>query len=127
YGKDLDERRTPLESGLGWVTRFDKGDFIGREALLRAREEGVASRLVGFRMLERGFPRPGYPVRVGGATVGEVTSGALSPSLGEGIGMTYLPVEAARPGTRIEILIRDRPVPAEVVRPPFYTKGSLRR
>lgn len=127
YGNDLDERRTPLESGLGWVTRFDKGDFIGREALLRAREEGVASRLVGFRMLERGFPRPGYPVRVGGATVGEVTSGALSPSLGEGIGMTYLPVEAARPGTRIEILIRDRPVPAEVVRPPFYTKGSLRR
>ena len=127
YGNDLDEDHTPLESGLGWVTKIDKGDFVGRDALRRLKEEGVATRLAGFRMLERGFPRPGYPVRFDGAVVGEVTSGTLSPSLGEGIGMAYLPVAAAKPGTRIEVMIRDRAVPAEVVRPPFYTGGSVRR
>jgi aminomethyltransferase len=126
YGNDLDERRTPLEAGLGWVVKLDKGEFVGRDALRRRKEEGVRERLAGFRLRERGFPRPGYAVRVGGEPVGEVTSGVVSPSLGEGIGMAYLPVEAARPGTAIEIVIRDRPVAAEVVRPPFYTGGSVR-
>ncbi len=127
YGNDLDEAHTPLEAGLGWVTKLDKGVFVGRDALRRQKEEGVPARLVGFRLLERGFPRHGYPVRYGGRVVGEVTSGTLSPSLGGGIGMAYLPPQAARPGTRVEIMIRDQPFAAEVVRPPFYTGGSVRR
>jgi aminomethyltransferase len=126
YGNDLDDRRTPLEAGLGWVVKLDKGDFVGRDALLRQKEGGIAERLAGFRLLARGFPRHGYPVRVGGAAVGEVTSGVLGPSTGEGIGMAYLPAAAAKPGSRIEIVIRGQPIPAEVVRPPFYTGGSVK-
>ena len=127
YGNDLDERRTPLEAGLGWVVKLDKGDFVGREALARQKEEGLAEKLAGFVLQERGFPRQGYEIRFRGEPVGEVTSGVLSHSIGQGIGMGYVPVEASKPGTRIEIVIRDRPVPAEVVRPPFYEDGSLRR
>jgi aminomethyltransferase len=127
YGNDLDEGHTPLEAGLGWVTKLDKGDFVGREALARQKEEGVRRRLVGFRLKERGFPRPHYPVSVDGQNVGEVTSGTLSPTLGEGIGMAYVPAEASKPGTEIGIVIRDRAVPAEVVKPPFHTGGSAKR
>jgi aminomethyltransferase len=126
YGNDLDEGRTPLDAGLGWVTKLDKGDFVGRDALLAQKAQGVAARLAGFRLKDRGFPRHGYPVQVNGQTVGEVTSGVLSPTLGEGIGMAYLPVGAAKPGTEIAVLIRDRAVPAEVVKPPFNTQGTVR-
>jgi aminomethyltransferase len=126
YGNDLDESRTPLEAGLGWIVKLDKGEFIGREALVRQKEAGIRERLAGFRLLERGFPRHGYALRYEGSPAGEVTSGVSSPSLGQGIGMAYLPVAAARPGSRIEVMIRDQPVPAEVVRPPFYTRGSIR-
>lgn len=127
YGNDLDDNHTPLEAGLGWVVKLGKGDFLGREALRRRKEEGLRERLVGFRLLERAFPRHGYEVRFQGEPAGEVTSGILSPSLDQGIGLAYVPVEAANPGTVIEVVIRNRPVPAEVVRPPFYTDGSLRR
>lgn len=127
YGNDLDEGHTPLEAGLAWVTRLDKGPFVGREALKAQKEAGVARRLVGFRLKERGFPRPHYPVSVGGQVVGEVTSGTLSPTLGEGIGMAYVPTAAAKPGTEIGIVIRDRAVPAEVVKPPFHTTGTVKR
>jgi aminomethyltransferase len=127
YGNDMDERRTPLEAGLAWVVKLDKGPFVGREALLRQKEVGVQVRLAGFRLTERGFPRPGYAVRAAGEAAGEVTSGVVSPSLGEGIGMAYLPVDAAKPGTEIEVVIRDRPIPAVVVRPPFYKQGSVRK
>lgn len=126
YGNDLDESRTPLEAGLGWVVKLDKGDFVGREALVRQKEGGVAEKLVGFRLLERGFPRHGYPVQIDGEPAGTVTSGVLSPSTGEGVGMAYLPAGSAKPGTRIEVVIRGQPIPAEVVRPPFYTRGSLK-
>jgi aminomethyltransferase len=127
YGNDLDEETTPLEGGLAWVTKLDKGDFLARAALARQKQEGVQRRLVGFRLLERGFPRHGYPVRYEGREVGTVTSGIVSPSLGQGIGMAYVPVAASKPGTAIEIVIRGQGVPAEVVRPPFYTGGSVRR
>ena len=127
YGNDLDEGHTPLEGGLGWVTRLDKGDFVGRDALARQKEAGVQRRLVGFRLKERGFPRPHYPVSHDGRNVGEVTSGTLSPTLSEGIGMAYVPAELAKPGTEIGIVIRDRAVPAEVVKPPFHTGGSAKR
>ena len=126
YGNDL-TTTTPLEAGLGWVVKLGKGDFLGREALQRRKDEGLRERLVGFRLQERAFPRHGYEVRFQGEPVGEVTSGILSPSVDQGIGLAYVPVEAANPGTAIEVVIRNRPVPAEVVRPPFYTGGSLRR
>ncbi|MBW3552792.1 MAG: glycine cleavage system aminomethyltransferase GcvT [Gemmatimonadetes bacterium] len=127
YGNDLDESRTPLEAGLGWAVKLDKGDFVGRDALAAQKEAGLRQRLAGFVMREKAFPRHGYEIRVGGEPAGEVTSGVLSPTTGKGVGLAYLPADAARPGTGIEIMIRDRAVPAEVVRPPFYTEGSLRR
>ena len=126
YGNDLDEARTPLEAGLAWVTKLDKGDFVGRDALRRQKEEGVKVRLAGFKLRERGFPRHGYPVEFNGDRSGEVTSGTLSPTLGYGVGLAYVPVEAAKPGTEIGIVIRDKAVPAEVVRPPFHTGGTVR-
>ncbi|HUF51494.1 MAG TPA: glycine cleavage system aminomethyltransferase GcvT [Longimicrobiales bacterium] len=127
YGNDLDERRTPLEAGLGWITKFDKGDFSGRDALQRQQDAGVREKLVGFICQERGFPRHGYTVRVHGEAVGEVTSGIVSPMLQQGIGMAYVPAEYAKAGTRIEIMVRDKPIPAEVTRPPFYREGSVRK
>jgi len=127
YGNDLDESRNPFEAGLGWVTRLDKGEFAARDALARIREEGVRQRLVGFRLQERGFPRPGYPLARDGTEIGAVTSGTLSPSLGAGIGMGYVPPELARPGTEIDVVIRGQPVPAVVVRPPFHTGGSIQK
>ena len=127
YGNDLDENHTPLEAGLGWVVKFDKGDFVGRDALAQLRERGVRQKLVGFVMKERGFPRHGYDVRMNGEPGGVVTSGIVSPSTGQGIGMAYVPTESAKAGTTIEIMIRDKPTPAEVVRPPFYKSGSVRK
>lgn len=126
YGNDLDDGTTPLEAGLGWLVKFGKDEFIGREALVRQKASGLSRRLRGFRLLERGFPRPGYDVVFDGAVRGVVRSGTLSPTLGEGIGMAYLPPEAG-PGAEISVMIRDAAVPAEVVSLPFYTEGSLRK
>ncbi len=127
YGSDIDEQTTPLEAGLGWTVKLDKGDFVGREALLAQKEAGVERKLCGFTLSERGFPRPGYEIRCQGESVGEVRSGTVGPSLGQGIGTGYLPGECAAPGTALEIMIRGRGVPAEVTRPPFYKGGSLKR
>ncbi len=126
YGNDLDDGRTPLEAGLGWVVKPAKGEFVGRDALARQKEEGVAWKLVGFELLEKGFPRHGYRVRVDGQDAGEVTSGTMSPSLGTGIGMAYVPAAAGTAGTEIGIVIRDRDVPARVVKPPFWKRGTVR-
>lgn len=127
YGNDIDDETSPLEAGLGWTVKFDKGDFIGRAKLLEQKEKGVARKLSGFTLGERGFPRPGYEIRCGGEVVGTVRSGTVGPSVGAGIGTGYLPTERAKPGTAIEILIRGRPVPAEVTRMPFYKGGSIKR
>ena len=127
YGNDLDEEHSPLEAGLGWVVKLDPDDFVGRDVLARQKEEGVEQKLIGFVLQERGFPRHGYEIRHGGEPVGEVTSGVLSHSTGDGIGMGYVPVDASKPGTEIEIVIRDKAIPAVVQRPPFYTDGSLKR
>lgn len=126
YGNDLDDGTSPLEAGLGWLVKLDKKDFIGRDALIRQKTDGLARRLRGFRLLERGFPRPGYEVSFDGTVCGIVRSGTLSPSLGEGIGTAYLP-PAAKPGSAVELSIRDRSIPAEVVAMPFFAKGSLRK
>ncbi|MGW8267567.1 MAG: glycine cleavage system aminomethyltransferase GcvT [Longimicrobiales bacterium] len=127
YGNDLDEEHTPLESGLGWITKLDKGEFIGREALVKQKEEGVNRRLVGFKLTEKGFPRHGYPITSGESDVGVVTSGVVSPSLGIGIGMGYVPTELSGAGSEIGVRIRNKIIPAVVHRPPFYTEGSIRR
>jgi aminomethyltransferase len=127
YGNDIDGRRTPLEAGLGWVTKLDKGDFVGSARMRAQKAEGVKERLVGFALKEQGFPRHGYTVRYRGEPAGEVTSGIVSPSTGQGIGMAYVPVEAAKAGSEIEIVIRDRAIPAEVVKTPFYKNGSVRK
>jgi aminomethyltransferase len=127
YGNDLDEQHNPLEAGLGWVVKLDKGDFIGSTALRQAKDQGVLQKLIGFQLNERGFPRHGYVVRHQTQPVGEVTSGILSPTLQRGIGMAYVSVEVAKPGTSIDVLIRDRPHGATVVRPPFHQQGSVRK
>jgi aminomethyltransferase len=127
YGNDIDVQHTPLEAGLGWITKLDKGEFIGRDALRKQKESGVRERLVGFVCQERGFPRHGYAVHVDGEPAGTVTSGIVSPMLQQGIGMAYVPAESAKPGTRIDIMVRDKAIPAEVVRPPFYQHGSVRK
>lgn len=127
YGNDIDESTQPYEAGLGWTVKLDKGDFIASEALRELRREGSRRKLAGIRLVERGFPRPGYEIEHEGKAVGVVTSGTVSPSLGEGIGLGYLPPELASPGTSIGVRIRDRSVAAQVVRPPFYTAGSIRK
>jgi aminomethyltransferase len=127
YGSDMDETRTPLEAGLAWITRLDKGDFIGRDAIARQKEQGVQQRLAGFICRERGFPRHGYEVRIDGAAAGAVTSGIVSPMLQQGIGMCYVPAASAKAGTSVDIMVRDKAIPAEIVRPPFYRDGSVRK
>ena len=127
YGNDLDEDHTPLEAGLGWITKLDKGEFSGRAALAAQKEHGVKRRLVGIKLKERGFPRPGYDVLEDGEPVGVVTSGTVSPSLGIGIALAWVPSRLAALGSELAIKLRGKPVRAEVVRPPFYTTGSIRR
>lgn len=127
YGSDIDQSTDPYEAGLGWIVKLDKGEFVGREALAAIRDRDPTRKLVGFRVLERGFPRPGYPVRLDGTVVDEVRSGTVSPTLRYGIGTCYLPAECSTSGTRLEVEVRGRSVPAEVVKTPFYTDGSLKR
>ena len=127
YGNDLDEEHSALESGLGWVVKPGKGDFSGRNALVSEKAAGVSRRLVGLRLLERGFPRPGYEILARGEVAGALTSGTVSPSLGEGIAMGYLPAPLAARGTEVAVRIRRAEVPAVVARPPFYRDGSIRR
>jgi aminomethyltransferase len=127
YGADLDEEHTPLEAGLGWVVKLEKGPFVGREALVRQREEGVQRKLVGIRLEERGFPRPGYPVVASGEVVGTVTSGTVSPRLGCGIALAYLSAAATEVATPVAVRIRERDIAGSVVKPPFYKDGSRKR
>ena len=127
YGNDLDDQHTPLESGLAWITKWDKGDFIGRDALVKQKEAGVPRRLVGLRLTEKGFPRPGYTVQSDGTDVGVVTSGTVSPSLGYGVAMAFVTPDFAKADTQLQIDVRGKVLQAVVQRPPFYTQGSIRR
>jgi aminomethyltransferase len=128
YGNEIDDTITPLEANLGWIVKLDKGaPFLGLDALRTQKQRGVTRRLVGFRLEGRGFPRRGYPVHQGGREVDVVRSGTLSPSLGYGIGTTYLPAAVAKPGTKFEVECRGERLPAEVVKLPFWTKGSVKK
>lgn len=125
FGQDLGPDRTPLEAGLGWAVALDKGPFPGREAIVRQAVEGVPSRLRGLVTTgRRHIPRAHQQVRSGGDTVGEVTSGTFSPTLGVGIALSYLsPAEAFEPGAEVEIDVRGRAASARVVTPPFVDRS----
>lgn len=128
YGHELDDRTSPLEAGLGAFVALDKGDFVGRERLVAQKSQGLTRRCVAFRMTDRSAPpRPQYPIWSADATdqpAGLVVSGTQSPSLGIGIGMGYVPPSLAPTGTRLEIEIRGRRYPAEVVPKPIYRRTS---
>ena len=128
YGNEIDDTTTPLEAGLGWIVKLDKGaPFTGADAHRAQKQHGITRRLVGFRLEGRGFPRHGYPVQAEGREVDIVRSGTMSPSLGAGIGTTYLPAATAKAGTKFEVDCRGEKIPAEVVKMPFWTKGSARK
>lgn len=119
YGNDIDETTNPLEAGLKWTVNFD-GNFLGREALLAAKEEGLKRRLAGFKMLDRGVPRQHCPILHEGRVVGEVTSGTRSPTLDKTIGLGYIEVPFHKRGTEIAIEIRGKSLAAKVIKTPFY-------
>lgn len=119
YGNDIDETTNALEAGLGWVTKFNT-DFIGSQALLRTKESGLTQKLVGFKMLDKGIPRNGYVIKDGqGQTIGRVTSGTLSPSLGYGIGLGYVTLSSSQLDQEIFIEVRSKALKAVVVKLPF--------
>ncbi len=124
YGNDIDDTTSPIEAGLGWITKFTK-DFIDKDLLQKQKTEGTDRKLVGFEMMERGIPRHGYEITdMNGKVIGHVTSGTQSPVLNKGIGMGYIKTEFCKKGTEIGIAIRDKEIKAIVVRPPFITQGS---
>jgi aminomethyltransferase len=122
YGNDINDNTSPIEAGLGWITKFAEGkDFIDREFLFKQKQEGVARKLTGFKLLERGIPRQHYPIVDNtGTHIGEVTSGTMSPMLNAGIGMGYIKTAMTEPGKEIQIEIRNKKLKAIVVSPPFY-------
>ena len=124
YGNDMDETKTLLEAGLGWIVKLDKGDFVGRGALEKQKREGVRRSLVGFEMLGRDIARDHYPVLMNGQEIGQVTSGSPSITLKKNIGLTYLPVEHRAPGSQFQVSIRGRACDAQVVPTPFYKRRS---
>ena len=124
YGNELAADISPLEAGLGWAVKLDKGSFVGRDAMQEMKTQGVPRRTVGFRLLQRaGSARHGYPVQVDGREVGVVTSGTYSPTLEAEIGLALVEARAAGVGKPLDIVIRGRPVPAKQVKLPFYRRG----
>jgi len=124
YGNDIWEETNPLEARMSWVTRLDKGDFLGRDALLRVKNEGLTRRLVGLELEGRVFPRQGYPILHEEREVGKVSSGTVAPSLNIPIALGYVPSELAAVGTTLQVDCRGRLAEGAVVRLPFYKEGS---
>jgi aminomethyltransferase len=122
YGSDMDDATTPLEAGLGWVVKFDKDDFIGRDAMLRQKERGLPRKLVGFVLTDPGIARHGFDVLHDGVKVGIVTSGTRSPTLKTSIGLAFVPPSLAAEGSTFAVDVRGRPASAQVVKTPFYTR-----
>ena len=127
YGHEIHASITPWEAGLDWIVKLDKGEFLGRDALVRQKEKGIARKLIGFEMKGRGIGRDGYEVFIDGVAAGWVTSGGPAPALDKNIGMCYLPVAQAVPGQKIEIMIRGRGVEAETVPLPFYKRVNPKK
>jgi aminomethyltransferase len=127
YGNDIDETTNPLEAGLGWVVKFDKGDFVGRAALEEIKARGVGRRMVGFEMVGRGIARHGYPITdSAGAVIGVCTSGGPAPTLGKSVGLGYVPPALAEIGSKITVDCRGKAVEAVVVKTPFYRRPGAR-
>ncbi len=122
YGHELTENVNPLMAGLGWTVKLDKEDFIGKQALLEIKQQGVSHKLVGLEMLERGIPRAEYKVQVNGEEIGWVTSGSFAPTLNANLALAYVKPEYASVGTELDIIIRSKPVKAKVVPKPFYKR-----
>ncbi|MCI0495683.1 glycine cleavage system aminomethyltransferase GcvT [candidate division KSB1 bacterium] len=122
YGNDIDQTTNPLEAGLGWITKLDKGNFIGRDAILKIKQAGIGRKLIGFELEGRAIPRHGYPIFSGDSQIGVVTSGMFSPMLQKPIGLGYVPLNYAEIGSKINIDIRGRKFPADVVKTPFYKR-----
>jgi aminomethyltransferase len=124
YGHEIHASITPLEAGLAWIVNFDKGDFIGRDALVKQKEHGISRKLVGFEMKGRGIARDGYEVYIDDIPMGWVTSGGPAPALNKNVGLCYLPIGKARIGNIIHIMVRGQPVEAVTVPTPFYKRGN---
>ncbi len=122
YGNDIDQTTHPLEANLGWITKLSAGPFVGSEAIQKAKDAGLTRKLVGLVLEGKNIPRHGYPIVKDGKEIGVVTSGSLSPMLEKGIAMGYVPTELSAPGSVVEILIRNQPVPATVTKVPFISK-----
>jgi len=124
YGHEIHASITPFEADLGWIVKMDKGNFIGKAALAKQKEQGIKRKLVGFEMTGRGIGRDGYEVYLDGVAAGWVTSGGPSPTLNKNIGLCYLPVDRAKPGARIQIMIRNQSVEAITAATPFYKRAK---
>ena len=122
YVHEIHASVTPWEADLGWIVKLDKGNFIGKDALIRQRERGVTRKLTGFEMRGRGIARDGYEITVDGLPAGWVTSGSPSPTLNKNIGLCYLPTAQARTGQAISILVRGQLMDAVTVPTPFYKR-----
>ncbi|HEY8808231.1 MAG TPA: glycine cleavage system aminomethyltransferase GcvT [Candidatus Limnocylindria bacterium] len=122
YGNDIDETTNPIEAGLGWTTKLDK-PFVGRDAIAAAKEQGPKRRIVGLEVTG-GVARHGYLVTKGGSVVGQVTSGTFGPTVQKNIALAYVPAELAKIGTDVDVRIRDRDIPAKVVKVPFYKRST---
>jgi aminomethyltransferase len=122
YGNDIDQDTNPLEAGLGWITKLSKGNFIGKDALLRIRSSGLKRKLSALVSDEKAFPRHGYQIKTNGDIIGTITSGTVSPVLEKPIALAYINKEFSEPGSKVNILIREKEIPAEVVKLPFVKK-----
>ncbi len=122
YGNDINDTTSPLEAGLGWITKLKKGEFNGSDWLNKQKAEGLTRKLVGFKMIENGIPRHDYEIASQGQIVGIVTSGSISPILNIGIGMGYVPIALSEAGSQIDIMIRGKAIKAEVVKTPFLSR-----
>ena len=124
YGNDIDDKTSPIEAGLGWITKFTK-EFTNHKNIKEHKEQGVSRKLVGFEMIDRGIPRQGYEiVNAAGSVIGSVTSGTQGPSVQKAIGMGYINADCAKTDTEIFVKIRDKAIKAKVVKPPFYTNNN---
>ena len=124
YGNDIDASTNPIEAGLGWITKLDKDNFIGKEALVDAKAN-ITRKLICIEMIDRGIPRKGYTIVNNGSVVGEVTSGTQSPSLNQGIGLAYVTKGFSKTGTKLKMKVRDKLLNCKVVKSPFYKEITL--
>ncbi len=122
YGNDIDQTTNPLEAGLGWITKLGKSEFVGQQALLKIKEEGVTRKLVAITSDQKTFPRHGYNISVNGKNIGHVTSGTVSPINEKPIALGYVEKKYSDIGTKVNFLIRDKEAPAEIVKLPFVKK-----